>query len=139
MQVKSRGGSTPKTYDTINLIRHLKEHHPGESDKYEAADAAAAAKEKAQTVEPSRPQANQEPRLPSLFDNMEKTKEITKKIMEFIALDDQPFSIIEDTGFINLMKHASPQIAKLVILFRSRTARVFHGSFKPHTRPARCQ
>ena len=38
----SRGGSTPRSYGTSNLIGHLKKH-PGVSTKYEEATAAVAA------------------------------------------------------------------------------------------------
>lgn len=32
-----------------------------------------------------------------------KAKGITQKMMEFIALDDQPFSVVEDVGFRRLI------------------------------------
>lgn len=35
----------------------------------------------------------------------EKSKATTRKLMEFMALDDQPLSVIEDQGFRNLMQH----------------------------------
>ena len=37
-----------------------------------------------------------------------KAKGITTKIMEFIALDDQPFSVVEDVGFRRLIEHVEP-------------------------------
>ncbi|XP_073344212.1 LOW QUALITY PROTEIN: uncharacterized protein [Pagrus major] len=38
-----------------------------------------------------------------------KAKQITSKVMEFIALDDQPFSVVEDVGFRSLMKFMEPR------------------------------
>ena len=38
-----------------------------------------------------------------------KAKGITTKIMEFIALDDQPFSVVEHVGFRRLMEHFEPR------------------------------
>ena len=40
--------------------------------------------------------------------NDEKSKQIHKKIVMMIALDNQPFSITEDDGFIGLMAHLQP-------------------------------
>ncbi len=87
----SRGGPSAKTYSTTSLIYHLKSRHPERHAEYEkdTATAAAAAKSKVH------------PPTPSVADFLQKTKRfandsakdkgITKKIMEFIALDNQPF------------------------------------------------
>ena len=32
-------------------------------------------------------------------------------MMEFIALDDQPFSVVDDVGFRRLIKHIEPRYA----------------------------
>lgn len=37
-----------------------------------------------------------------------KARSITDKVMEMIALDDQPFSIVEDRGFRRLIEHIEP-------------------------------
>ena len=41
------------------------------------------------------------------FDNVEH-KRITQRIREMIALNSQPFSIVEDRGFLRLLAHVSP-------------------------------
>ena len=38
-----------------------------------------------------------------------KANGITKKVMEFMALDDQPFSVVEDIGFRRLVEHIEPR------------------------------
>jgi len=38
-----------------------------------------------------------------------KARLITNKVMEMIALDDQPFSIVEDRGFRRLIEHIEPR------------------------------
>ena len=39
--------------------------------------------------------------------NNSEQKRVTKRIAEMIALDSQPFSIVEDTGFLRLLAHMS--------------------------------
>ena len=41
--------------------------------------------------------------------NDHRSKAIKEKIMKMMALDNQPFSIVEDDGFINLMSHLQPR------------------------------
>ncbi|KAI4903953.1 hypothetical protein NFI96_023418, partial [Prochilodus magdalenae] len=41
--------------------------------------------------------------------NSPKATAITAKVMEFIALDDQPFSVVEDVGFRRLLEHLEPR------------------------------
>ncbi len=41
--------------------------------------------------------------------NSSKAQAIHAKIGEMIAIDYQPFSIVEDQGFINLMSHLEPR------------------------------
>ncbi|XP_073718457.1 zinc finger BED domain-containing protein 4 [Misgurnus anguillicaudatus] len=111
----SRGGASAKTYSTSSLIYHLKSRHPEHHAEYEkdtaAATATAAAKRKV-APGPGTP-------TPSVADLLEKAKKfandsakakgITKRIMEFIALDDQPFSVVEDVGFRRLIDHIEPR------------------------------
>ncbi|KAL1277085.1 hypothetical protein QQF64_023758 [Cirrhinus molitorella] len=106
--IKSR--SAPLERIPENAARHPEHHAEYEKDTA-AATATAAAKRK---VAPS-------PRTPtpSVADFLEKAKKfandsakakgITKRIMEFIALDDQPFSVVEDVGFRRLIDHIEPR------------------------------
>ena len=41
--------------------------------------------------------------------NDHRSKAINEKILKMMALDNQPFSIVEDDGFIDLMAHLQPQ------------------------------
>ena len=49
-----------------------------------------------------------EQKKPWNYDHPEHTK-VTKRITEMIAIDSQLFSIVEDTGFVRLMKHTCPR------------------------------
>lgn len=97
----SRGGATTKTYNTTNLIRHLKNHHRADYAAFEASN----------QVKAKVASGSKEPASSPLFTFMsnEKSKATTRKLMEFMALDDQPFSVMEDPGFRNLMQHLSPR------------------------------
>lgn len=109
----SRGGTVRKSFNTTNLIGHLKNRHEAvyreylqadQKRKTEAAKKAAATSSRTQTfIDTAFEKAKQ---LPS---DSAKAKQITNKVMEFIALDDQPFSVVEDVGFRSLMKFMEPR------------------------------
>ncbi len=102
----SRGGASAKAFSTSGLFYHLKSKH---SNRYAEYERNVAQKRK---TPPSTP-------TPSVVDVFEKArmfpsdgvkaKGITQKIMEFIALDDQPFSVVEDVGFRRLIEHIEPR------------------------------
>ncbi|XP_041843803.1 zinc finger BED domain-containing protein 4-like [Melanotaenia boesemani] len=102
-----RGGSTAKTFNTTNLIRHLKNNHLAEYGEFTRLAAqsekktpgAARAQLRQTTIANARPYER----------DSQKAKLITTKIMEFIGLDDQPFSVVEDTGFRRLLSHLEPR------------------------------
>ena len=78
-----RGGKNRATFNTTNLIRHLRNKHQQQHDEYTAAT-----------------QVTKQPTLSETFkrkeklpQNSEKAQNITAKIAEFIALDDQPLSV----------------------------------------------
>ncbi|XP_073671353.1 zinc finger BED domain-containing protein 4-like [Paramisgurnus dabryanus] len=110
----SRGGASAKTYSTSSLIYHLKSKHPEHHAEYEKDTAAATA-----TAAAKRKVAPGPTPTPSVADFLEKAKKfandsakakgITKRIMEFIALDDQPFSVVEDVGFRRLIDYIEPR------------------------------
>uniref|UniRef100_A0A096M0C2 Uncharacterized protein n=1 Tax=Poecilia formosa TaxID=48698 RepID=A0A096M0C2_POEFO len=52
----------------------------------------------------------------------EKNIATTKKVLEFMALNEQPFSVVEDGGFRNLMNHLSPQYNVLSLRYFSDVA-----------------
>ncbi|KAI2643098.1 Zinc finger BED domain-containing protein 4 [Labeo rohita] len=121
----SRGGASAKTFSTSGLIYHLKSKHPDRCAEYERNTA-----QKRKTP-PSTP-------TPSVVDVFEKARKfpsdsvkakgITPKIMELIALDDQPFSVVEDVGFCRLIEHIEPCYAMPSRRHFLRAAKEFRGS-----------
>lgn len=95
----------PKNFSTTGLIHHLKTRHPIEHEEYRKT-----------TLVKSTPTTSQTPSVATLFEKTKKFEEdsvkacgITEKVMEFIALDDQPFSVVEDIGFRRLIQHIEPR------------------------------
>ena len=106
----SRGEKSAKTFSTTCLIHHLKSKHPGQYAEYERDTAAAATKRKVCLPSSHTPSvADVFQKAKKFASDGAKAKGITTKIMEFIALDDQPFSVVEDVGFRRLMEHVEPR------------------------------
>ena len=104
----SRGGKSTKSFSTSGLIFHLKSKHPDRHSDFEKNTA------QKRKINPSAPA----PSVADLFEKARqfssdsaKAKGITQKMMEFIALDDQPFSVVDDVGFRRLIKHIEPRYA----------------------------
>uniref|UniRef100_A0A1A8MBN7 Zinc finger, BED domain containing 4 n=2 Tax=Nothobranchius pienaari TaxID=704102 RepID=A0A1A8MBN7_9TELE len=97
----SRGGKDRAAFNTTNLIRHLKNKHPAQYSEFTAA---------------TQIKTWSQPTLEAMLKNKEKlpkdsdkAKNITTKIAEFIALDDQPLSVVSNVGFRCLMEHLEPR------------------------------
>lgn len=104
----SRGGSKVKNFNTTNLIRHLKNHHSAQHGEFAKLTAENEKKKGEKTPQRLLTQPTLESTHAYSRDSG-KAKAITKKVMEFIALDDQPFSVVEDVGFRRLLAHIDPR------------------------------
>ena len=110
----SRGGNNPKHFNTTNLRKHL-QGHSGEYKKFFETEAT-----KREEIE-ANSQASAQAKLKqiTLQDLAERkkpfppdhprAKEITHRLAEMIAIDLQPFSIVEDIGFCRLMANLEPR------------------------------
>ena len=106
----SRGGKSSKTFNTTNIVNHLKVKHVEEYKKYE--------EEKATEVVTSELQEaskKQQFKLEECGGSVKKwginspcALKVTRKTDEMIALDNHPFSIVEDIGFRQLMQQLEP-------------------------------
>ena len=107
----SRGGKTTKTYCTTNLVGHLKKHSEQYSD-YEKAVAAGdtekdKGKKKASPRQLTLQEANDRVRIWDINDP--RAQRIHRRVTEMICLDAQPFSIVDDSGFTQLVHELEPR------------------------------
>ena len=91
----SRGGTSVANFNISNLIKHLKTRHAKEHDEFKSKG--------------KRKDELQQQTLETAFQRREKfpkdspkATKITDKIVEFIVLDDQPLSVVENVGFRRL-------------------------------------
>ena len=128
--VISRGGKSERHFTTTNMIKHLRTHHKEELEKEEIRrenekkrkvnhlgeyfPSLPCKKMKTGNADPQTPGTSQLTMQDTLnlnrtwdIDNPQSQK-IHKIIGEMIALDLQPFSVVEDTWFFRLMKHLRP-------------------------------
>ena len=101
------GGSKLKMFNTKNVIRHIKKHHPVEHGKFVKLTVESEKKRKAEKA-PAAPtrqvtQTTLESTRPYDRDS-QKAKAITRKVMEFMG----PFSVAENAGFRRLLFHIDP-------------------------------
>ena len=109
----SRGGTNSRTYGTTNLVQHLRNKH-GERYKLfqqtiEEQKAAPSAKVTTPLRQISLKESEDRVRVWDINDA--RAKRIHKRIGEMIALDSQPFSVVEDKGFRQLIKELEPHLS----------------------------
>jgi hypothetical protein len=104
--VVSRGGTEAKSYNTTNLRKYLESKHHEEFrrlevKKREAAKAKGGAKQMtlAESIDKVKPYALDRPRA----------REIHKRIGEMIAVDNEPFTLVNHVGFTRLMNLVEPR------------------------------
>ena len=103
-----------KTYGTTNLINHLKGKHPdsfGEFHKKEEELKLAASAGVAKKWQLSLQECEDRGHCWDINDA--RAKRIHKRVGEMIALDYHLFSVVEDEGFIRLLKELEPQCSLL--------------------------
>ena len=110
----SRGGNTSKDFNTTNLKCHLKSRHIDGYNEFLKAD-----KKRTDAMANKKIQSTSNYKTQSIATAFEKgnkfptdsvkAKNLNKKVMEFIALDDQPFSVVGDVGFRGLVEYMEPR------------------------------
>ena len=110
----SRGGKSAKTYTTTNLKKHLHCRHQAQFKEFEQQEEAKTGDE-ANKQSGSRPSRRQVflvfvvgKHQPFGFDHS-KAREINRLVAELIAVDNQPFSVVDDIGFNRLIHHLEPR------------------------------
>ena len=108
----SRGGKEAKTFGTSNMFKHLRLQHPKEHDEVQAANKEKEKKEKLREQGISNSKVTLDTfvqKITPLGFNHPIAKRITRLVAEMIALDNQPFSIVDNTGFENLVHLLEPR------------------------------
>jgi len=107
----SRGGKNAKTFNTSNLVQHLKSKHQDDYKEFEKhkalkADQADQANEPCKVMKRqlSLEESGELVRLWDISDSS--AQRVHRRIGEMIAIDCQPFSVVEDVGFTRLLTHA---------------------------------
>ena len=103
---KQKVSPTTKTYNTSNLVSHLKTKHPELYKKFES--------QKAPTTSTSTKPKQLTPfesgdRVRMWDINDPRAQRVHRLIGEMIAIDIQPFSVMENEGFINLLSTLEPR------------------------------
>ena len=107
----ARGGDKTNSFNTSNLQKHLRNRHPDKLRELEESEKEASKKKAAAKEQTSSSQATLEECLewtrPYPIDHPV-AQRITRFIAEMMALDCQPFSVVEDQGFVRLLNHLQP-------------------------------
>lgn len=129
----SRGGTNSRDFNTSNWIKHIKNRHSTEYESFVTQTATA--------NNPSNPKTfTKQPTLQQTLQRTEKydhprAQNITVALTECIALDDQPFQLVDNIGFRHLLQVLEPKynmpsrryIAKTVLpKMYSRVAKHLH-------------
>ena len=105
----------PKTYNTNNLVSYLKTKHPELYKKFES--------QKAQEMEEPTTSTSTKPKQLTLFEsgdrvhvwdiNDPRAQRVHTLIGEMIAINTQPFSVMENEGFTNLLSVLEPRYSQV--------------------------
>lgn len=95
----SRGGRTTKTFNTTNLVHHLQTKHGKLYTEFQKSAAQGKAEKEQEKPEYRQVSIAQTFERGKKWDiNDPRAQNIHRRVTEMIALDSQPFSIVEDCG-----------------------------------------
>ena len=111
----SWGGDSTKVYNTTNLVNHLKSTHNEAYKEYQQKYTEHQENEMKKKQEKELSTSKQlllmevQDRSRKWDINDARSQPIHKFVMEMIALDNQPFSLVEDIGFVRLLQVLEPR------------------------------
>ena len=106
----SRGGRNTKTYNTTNLVHHLKTKHGEQYAEYEKVLELGEQDKGKGKVTPKQLSLLEASERVRIWDiNDARAQRIHRRVTEMIALDSQPFSVVDDPGFIRLLRELEPR------------------------------
>ena len=98
-----RGGVKPTSFNTTNLIKHLKVKHADEHKEFEATSTASKREPQQQTLVSSFRSKEQ------WGEKSQAAMQMSEKIAEMTVLCDLPLSFVDSAGFRLFMAHAVPK------------------------------
>ena len=111
-------GKGPKSFSTTPLHTHMKIHHHEEYQVHKAKEESKLMLPSTSSDQPKQKKMVAMKKQLSLQDSLtskkiwdindSRSRAIHKKIINMMALDNQPFSMVEDDGFIDLLAHLQP-------------------------------
>ncbi|XP_028935360.1 zinc finger BED domain-containing protein 4 [Ornithorhynchus anatinus] len=110
-------GKKPTNLGTSCLLRHLQRFH-GHVLQGEAPEPAPAAPAEGHGPPPGAPDEPAE----KFRDSHPVARKLTRLVAEMIALDLQPYSLVDNVGFTRLLEHLQPRYALPAASYFSRTA-----------------
>ena len=112
----ARGGRSAKSYTTTNLRNHLKRRHFSQYTELLKLEKTKSATDDDGSRRSPSPCHSSQSTIDRCFQQSKpynkghpEARKITLLIGEMMALDFQPFSIVEDTGFTALINHLDPR------------------------------
>lgn len=128
----SRGGAKTSSFNTSNLLKHLKVYHENEHKEIEAT-----ALEKRKLLQPTLQQTLQ--KSEKLKSTNPRALQITRAVAEMIALANLPLSFVENVGFRRFMQVVEPkyEVPSRATIVRTVMPQV-HDSVKKHVSSLLC-
>ena len=120
----SRGGKTTKTFNTTNLVYHMKSKHIDLHSEYDKKCDTAKGKEKASSSSRQLTLQESSDKTQKWDINDPRAHKIHTSSGEMIALDYHPFSIVDDVGFIRLLCSLEPRYMYVIPSRRYNTETV---------------
>ena len=117
---RGRESAGQKSFSTSPLHNHLKKHHPKEyQSAKDNANITTLTSDLSSSVKPKEKKITAMNKQLTLMDSLAskkiwdindpRSRAVNEKIMKMMALDNQPFTMVEDDGFIELMAHLQPR------------------------------
>ncbi|KAI2655629.1 Zinc finger BED domain-containing protein 4 [Labeo rohita] len=117
-----RGGGKTATFNTTNLIKHLQKHHAKEHAKFLQLNKTKGKGDNTAATAQQLTLADALQRREKFPTESLKALGITQKVLEFIVLDAQPMSFVEDEGFRRLLEYLEPRYSLPSRKYFSETA-----------------
>ena len=110
-QSVSRGGKTCKAYNTSNLRKHLNWKHQEQYTALQQAEKDQKLVEELSCKQPTIVEALEN--VNSYTFDHPRSRKITRLVWEMIAIDNEPFNVVNHVGFKRLMNSLEPRYLKV--------------------------